>query len=55
MFQIINDIIKGFLILAFGSGTYGMSQDIVTKATEAHKIGLMSYSKYTKILTAIRD
>ena len=43
MGQIISDIIKGFIFLAFSSEIYGMSQDLVSKAVAAHKTGLMSY------------
>ncbi len=51
MGQLINDIIKGFIFLAFAAGSYGMVKGMASEAADVHKVGLMSYTAYTKMLT----
>ena len=51
MVQAIGRMIKGFIFLTLIAGGCGMVKDLASRATNAHKVGLVSYSKYTKMLT----
>lgn len=51
MGKLINEMIIGVMILAFLSFGHQMVQIMRGKAADAHKAGLISYSKYTKMLT----
>ena len=49
--QIIINIIRGFIFWTFVIGGCAMIKDLARDAADAHKVGLTSYSKYTKALT----
>lgn len=48
--QFISDILEGIVILAILCAIYGFTNDMMAMAGEAQKDGLISYSRFTKLL-----
>lgn len=51
MDRLTNDLIAGFLLLSFLAGAQGLTKIMAAKASEAYRIGPMSYGAYTRLLT----
>lgn len=51
MGKLINDIITVFLILSVWAGARNLTLAMGKKAATAHKQGIISYAKYTKMLS----
>ena len=50
--EIVNSIIKGFVIMAIYALISNVSVDMKNEAVRAHKRGIMSFSALTKALTS---
>ena len=51
MTTLIDDFFRGLIIISFLAAANSLTKAMFEKAAQAHKVGLMSYSKYTKMLT----